>query len=125
MTCVFCEISYNDPHKQVLNSFTPDELLGGTGVVVIEPLNPCVKGHLLFIPNTHVSSIGGFDGQNVIASTFKAVNIYLQEHPQDCNIIVNNGADADQTVFHLHVHLIPRFKDDNVQLPWTYQRESK
>ena len=94
-------------------------------MVIIEPLNPCVEGHLLFIPDTHVASIGSGDDQEVIASTFKAVNIYLQEHPMDCNIITNNGANADQTVFHLHVHLIPRHTGDTTKLPWTYQKDNQ
>ena len=40
-----------------------------------------------------------------------------------CNIITNNGADADQTVFHIHVHLVPRTKDDKVTLPWAWQKK--
>ena len=109
--------------NQVIKRYSSDELLYNTEVVVFEPLNPCVEGHLLFVPTVHIDKFGDtrITAPNIVAAVNKAVSLYLQEFPTDCNIITNNGAIADQTVFHLHTHLIPRTVDDNVQLPWSYQ----
>lgn len=122
--CVFCEIASSDPKGQVKFRIPKSELLQICDVVVFEPLDPCVEGHLLFVPDLHIDNIGdiNFYAGDVVASVFKAVNVYLQSHPTQCNIITNNGADADQTVFHIHVHLVPRTKDDKVTLPWAWQK---
>ena len=123
MSCIFCEISLYDNKNQVIKRYSSDELLYNTEVVVFEPLNPCVEGHLLFVPTVHIDKFGDtrITAPNIVAAVNKAVSLYLQEFPTDCNIITNNGAIADQTVFHLHTHLIPRTVGDNVQLPWSYQ----
>lgn len=123
--CIFREISSSDPKEQVIKRISKTDLLQICDVVVFEPLDPCVDGHLLFVPNLHIDNIGvsKFYSSDVVASVFKAVNLYLQENPTQCNIITNNGADADQTVFHIHVHLVPRKKNDKVTLPWTWQKD--
>ena len=123
--CIFCTIAGDDPKGQSLDYYTAEDLLGTTGVTVIEPLNPCVKGHLLFIPTFHLERMSSKDTQNIVASTMKAVNLYLQDHSDlHCNVITNNGTNADQTVHHLHVHIIPRSApNDDVQLPWSYQQK--
>lgn len=123
--CIFCEISSSDPKEQVIKRISKTDLLQICDVVVFEPLDPCVDGHLLFVPDLHIDNIGDakFYSGDVVASVFKAVNLYLQENPMQCNIITNNGADADQTVFHIHVHLVPRTKDDKVTLPWAWQKK--
>ena len=125
MTCIFCEIATSDPKGQALDYYTTEDLLGTTSVTVIEPLNPCVEGHLLFIPEVHLERMGSVDPENVVASTMKAVNLYLAERPDlHCNVIANNGTNADQTVHHLHVHIIPRTApNDSVKLPWSYQQK--
>lgn len=125
MECIFCKISQQDPKGQIIKRYHASELLYNTDVVVFEPLNPCVPGHLLFVPTVHVDKFGDasrFVTPDIVASVNKAVSIYLQQYPTECHIITNNGAIADQTVFHLHTHLIPRRSGDNVQLPWTYQQ---
>lgn len=126
MSCIFCEISRNDSKNQVIKRYSSNELLYNTEVVVFEPLNPCVEGHLLFVPTVHIDKFGEIKSiaPNIVAAVNKAVSLYLQEFPMDCNIITNNGAIADQTVFHTHTHLIPRTENDNVQLPWSYQHKA-
>lgn len=122
--CIFCKIANFDPQKQIIKTIDKSKLFGANSVVIFEPLNPCVPGHLLFVPDVHINNIGdtNYYAPNVTASVYKAVNLYLQENPQECNIITNNGSNADQTVFHIHVHLIPRKAGDDVNLPWTYQK---
>lgn len=124
MGCVFCDIATKDPNKQILHRYNKNDLLQVCDVVVFEPLNPCVEGHLLFVPDVHIDNIGDskFVAGDVVGSVYKAVNEYLRNNPTQCNIITNNGPNADQTVFHIHIHLIPRKANDEVQLPWTYQQ---
>lgn len=122
--CVFCKICEKDEHKQIIHRIRKDELLYVCDVVVFEPLKPCVEGHLLFVPDIHIDGIGDskFYSSDVVASVYKAVNLYLLKYNTQCNVITNYGSNAEQTVFHLHVHLIPRFKGDNVKMPWSYQK---
>lgn len=123
--CVFCDIAIRDPKGQVLKYYSKGSLGGYTDVVVIEPLNPCVEGHLLFIPKSHIDKVGDTLGiaPKVVGDVMMAVSKYLAEKELEANVIINNGKEAEQTVFHLHVHIIPRREGDGVQLPWTYQRE--
>lgn len=123
--CPFCEIAHTDVNGIVLKRFDKSELNDICDVVMFTPLNPCVTGHLLFVPSIHIDKLGDTraGAGNVVAATYKAIQLYLSEFPMDANIIANNGAIADQTVFHLHVHLIPREFKDGVTLPWTWQKK--
>ena len=123
--CPFCEIAHTDVNGIVLKRFDKSELNDICDVVMFTPLNPCVTGHLLFVPSIHIDKLGDTraGAGNVVAATYKAIQLYLSEFPMDANIIANNGANADQTVFHLHVHLIPREFKDDVTLPWTWQKK--
>lgn len=119
-SCIFCEIATTDPKKQILRRFTKKELNGICDVVVFAPLKPRVDGHLLFVPQQHINNIGdiSFESPEVVATTMKAVNHYLFENPTQCNVWTNHGHDAEQTVFHLHVHLVPRIDGDDINLLW-------
>jgi len=92
-------------------------------VVWFEPLNPVTSGHLLFVPTTHIENAA--DPRNGPYGAGLAV-----EHAsrwagmngvRSFNLITSAGAEATQTVFHLHVHLVPRRKGDGLTLPWTGQ----
>lgn len=125
--CPFCEIAHTDVGGIVLRRFNKAELNDICDVVMFTPLSPCVDGHLLFVPSIHIDNIGDArtGAGNVVAATYKAIQLYLAEFPMDANVITNNGANADQTVFHLHVHLIPREYNDGVTLPWTWQKKEQ
>lgn len=126
MDCVFCEIANLDPKKQILRRYKKIDLFQVCDVIVFEPLNPCVNGHLLFVPDLHIENIGdmGFVAGDVIGSVFKAINMYLKENQIECNVITNNGDDADQTVFHIHAHVVPRTIGDDVKLPWSNNKKN-
>ncbi len=86
-------------------------------VFVIEPLNPVTPGHVLVIPATHVA-----DAVTSPALTGRVMEYaarYAREHTGPCNIITSVGSEATQTVFHLHVHIVPRRAGDGLRLPWT------
>ena len=77
---------------------------------------PVSEGHTLIIPRRHISSI--FEAtEEELAHIFKLVAqtrelLNEQFQPQGLNIGINDGVAAGQTVMHLHIHLIPRYKGD-------------
>lgn len=87
--------------------------------VAFQPLNPVVKGHMLFVPREHTENAG------VDILTFGDVASFAADFADkqlpDYNLITSAGAAATQTIGHTHIHYIPRTKDDELQLPWTNQ----
>ena len=77
---------------------------------------PISLGHTLVIPKRHVSSffeISQEERESLLKLLDQAKKVTDQEFKPDCyNIGINDGVEAGQTVPHLHIHLIPRFKDD-------------
>lgn len=107
--CPFCEriaagkYDYSDDHS-----------------VAFQPLNPVTPGHFLVVPRRHVS--------NVFASPVQAGQAlklagYLSNQMGlgAANFITSAGKAATQTVFHLHIHVVPRHDGDGLHLPWTGQ----
>jgi histidine triad (HIT) family protein len=81
--------------------------------MAIVPLNPVVDGHLLVIPVNHIrdaSESPYFAGQAMA----RAAEIARPPF----NIITSAGQEATQSVFHLHLHIVPRAVDDGLALPW-------
>lgn len=84
-----------------------------------EPLDPTTPGHWLVIPRQHVSDFT--EWPMVTASTMFRAAVIAQERGGDFNLITSKGKAATQSVFHLHVHLVPRKEGDGLKLPWTDQ----
>lgn len=106
--CPFCVIARSDPHGQVLQR--------GHGCIIIEPLNPVTEGHLLVIPMQHINDAAVAPGWT--AATMR-VAAEAARKAGPCNIITSVGAEATQTIFHLHIHIVPRRADDGLMLPWS------
>jgi histidine triad (HIT) family protein len=105
--CVFCELPqwrFHSPTTEVLN---------------IEPLNPVVSGHRIFIPRQHVIHAG--EDPIVTALVFQEAAFWGAHMEEDFNLITNAGRAATQSIDHLHVHYIPREEGDGLHLPWTGQ----
>lgn len=84
-------------------------------IMVFEPLNPVTPGHMLVVPRLHVTD--ATSRPDITASVMtEAAKVAKAAGP--CNIITSVGADATQTVFHLHVHVVPRRPGDGLALPW-------
>lgn len=84
--------------------------------MAIVPLNPVTEGHVLVIPRWHV--VDAVQEPQVTADVMRCA-AELAERP--CNIITSSGGEATQSVFHLHVHVVPRREGDGLALPWTDQ----
>ncbi len=112
--CIFCKLANGDIPT---NSLYEDDV-----VKVIFDLGPASKGHVLILPKNHFDDIYSIDDETA-AHVFKvAVKIAkaLKEalNCDGLNIVQNNGTIAGQTVFHFHMHLIPRYKGDTVNVTW-------
>lgn len=105
--CVFCE-------KIVAGDYIGSML----GCVWFEPLNPVVPGHLLVVPVVHTVDFGE---NRYTSANVMGVAATLSKEYKDYNIITSAGTAATQSVFHLHVHIVPRHEGDGLKLPWTDQ----
>ena len=84
--------------------------------IAIVPLNPVVDGHLLVIPRQHVPD---FTTEHYVSAiTMPRAAELAEEIGGPMNLITSRGREATQSVFHLHLHLIPRREDDGLALPW-------
>lgn len=104
--CPFCEIVKGRAPAEIFHEW--DDALA------IVPIDPVVDGHLLVIPKIHVADVG-HDPEISAATMRRAAQLAAS---QWCNVITSRGRVATQSVFHLHLHLVPRAEDDGLALPW-------
>ena len=112
--CIFCKLANGDIPT---NSLYEDDI-----VKVIFDAGPASDGHVLILPKNHYDDIYSMD-EDTAAHIFKVATRIAKAYKQSLdyeglNIVQNNGEAAGQTVFHFHMHLIPRYKNDNVGLGW-------
>ncbi|WP_163971331.1 HIT family protein [Oceanobacillus halotolerans] len=114
--CIFCKIIDGEiPSAKVYE----DEK-----VYAFLDISQVTKGHTLVIPKTHTKNIYETPpevAQELFARIPKIANAIKDVYqPQGMNLLNNNEKAADQSVFHLHLHLIPRYgKDDGYAINWT------
>lgn len=106
--CVFCAKVATTATRVLLDGL----------VVAFEPLNPVTPGHMLVVPVQHVADVADDPWVSGLAMQGAAM---LAAEAGDCNVITSRGSAATQTVFHLHIHVVPRHADDELALPWTRQ----
>ena len=112
--CIFCKIANGEIPSATLYE---DE-----DFRVILDLGPASKGHALILPKEHAANI--FELPDDLAAKAivlaKKIATTLKEglHADGVNIVQNNGEAAGQTVFHFHMHIIPRYKGDTVNMTW-------
>ena len=84
---------------------------------MILDLGPASKGHSLILPKSHAANI--YELPDEIAAKAMVLAKKMATKLRDgLNIVQNNGEIAGQTVFHFHMHLIPRYEGDQVALTW-------
>jgi histidine triad (HIT) family protein len=112
--CVFCKI--------VAGEIPAFKIYEDEHTLAFMDINPANRGHALAIPKTHTPNLfeSSDDVLAVTAATAKKVARAVQKtvKPDGLNLLQANGPGAAQSVFHLHLHVIPRFKDDNLMLNW-------
>ncbi|WP_410614240.1 HIT family protein [Amycolatopsis sp. lyj-109] len=131
--CVFCDIAAGAAPATVVRRWRAPrwsarhwvEFLRGDRrrgeVIAVRPRGGVNDGHVLVIPRAHVADAGVDPA--VSARTMACAAELLGEH-QAANIITSRGSAATQTVFHLHIHVVPRAAGDGLPLPWTPRREA-
>lgn len=112
--CIFCKIAAGEiPSKTIYE----DEKYR-----VILDLGPATRGHALILPKNHYANLFELpeeDAKEVICLAKKMATIMKDKLECDgFNLVQNNGEAAGQTVFHFHMHLIPRYENDGQEIGW-------
>lgn len=114
MDCIFCKIASGEIPSATLYE---DERFR-----VILDVNPASKGHTLILPKEHAKDLYELPDETASKALVLAKEMASKiAAALDCdglNLVQNNGEIAGQTVFHFHMHLIPRYKDDQVKMGW-------
>ena len=112
--CIFCKIANGEIPSATL--YEDDDFR------VILDLGPASKGHALILPKTHAANIYEISDEMAAKAMVLAKKMASKlTEVLNCdgfNIVQNNGEAAGQTVFHFHMHLIPRYKNDGVGIQW-------
>lgn len=107
--CPFCEINLGRAPATFVHEWSD--------TIAIVPLGPVVDGHTLVIPKTHVTDFT--DDPDVTGATARrAAQLCRELDLVHANLITSRGVHATQSVFHLHLHLVPRSENDGLALPW-------
>lgn len=112
--CIFCKLANG--------VFPTATIYEDDDFRVILDLGPASKGHALILPKEHYANLYELSDEvaaKVLIVAKKVITKMTEVLGCDgYNLVQNNGEAAGQTVFHFHMHLIPRYKDDQVGLGW-------
>ena len=113
--CIFCKIVAGDLPSERIDA---DE-----HTVAFMDINPGTPGHALVVPRNHSRNLYEIDhddlSNTMLASQRLATRMRDRLGCEGVNLVNSCEAVAWQTVFHFHMHVIPRFGDDSLRLPWT------
>lgn len=113
--CIFCKIANGEIPSATL--YEDPEFR------VILDLNPASKGHALILPKQHAANLFELSdetaGKAMVLAKKLALKLKDRLNSDGIHVLQNNGAAAGQTVFHFHMHLIPRYDGDGAKLSWT------
>lgn len=115
VNCVFCKI---------LNGEIPStKLYEDEDFVIILDIGPATFGHALIIPKDHYANIYEMPeellGKSITLAKVWGEKLAKALNADGLNLVQNNGLAAGQTVYHYHLHLIPRYEGDAVGDLWT------
>jgi histidine triad (HIT) family protein len=113
-SCLFCRIVVGELPATIV---AQDER-----TVAFMDINPATRGHALVVPRVHVADLLAIDDDDLAACAAAARRLAARAGPAlgaaGVNVLNSCGAVAWQTVFHFHLHVIPRYEDDPLRLPW-------
>lgn len=113
-SCIFCKLATGEFSSATVYE---DDLFRA-----ILDISPASKGHTLLLPKKHAANLFELEEPEVSKafSVAKKLSVAIQKTLQcdGINILQNNGTAAGQSVFHFHIHLIPRYENDGVTIPW-------
>lgn len=112
--CIFCKIITGELPGQIIDE---DER-----TVAFMDISPATRGHALVVPRRHARDLLEIEPDELAATTLAAQRLARRIHERlgadGVNLLNSCGRAAWQTVFHFHLHVIPRYVDDPLRLPW-------
>jgi histidine triad (HIT) family protein len=112
--CLFCRIVAGELPATIV---AEDER-----TVSFMDINPATRGHALVVPRAHAADLLSVDAEDLEAVALAAQRLARRARErlgaEGINLLNSNGSAAWQTVFHFHVHVIPRYEGDPLRLPW-------
>ncbi len=115
--CIFCQIVAGEIPAQIV---AQDER-----TLAFLDIAPATRGHTLVIPRRHSTDLLDTDPEDlqavIVAAQAIARRVMERLGADGVNLLNSNRRAAWQTVFHLHVHVIPRYEHDPLKLPWIPQ----
>lgn len=116
--CIFCKILAGELPGEVVQE---DE-----HTVAFMDINPWTRGHAVVIPRRHAKNLYEIEDDDLERTVVSAKRLAIRMKERlgcdGINLLNSCEAPAWQTIFHLHVHVIPRYADDPLQLPIRPQR---
>lgn len=116
--CAFCRIAAGSAPARIVAAYAD--------AVAFLPLNPATAGHTLVVPRRHIAGVTDLDAATAHALADAVLDVARlidsALHPEGFNVVQSTGAAATQTVFHLHVHVVPRMRGDGLPSPWPPSR---
>ncbi|PIP15052.1 HIT family protein [Candidatus Roizmanbacteria bacterium CG_4_10_14_0_2_um_filter_36_35] len=110
--CIFCKII----QKQAFADIVYED----PNLIAIIPLEQASKGHTLLITKEHIENLFDIDEETlqIVAVGVKKLTkkLVYENKPTGINLLHASGKDAQQSVFHFHIHLVPRYKNDGLDL---------
>ena len=112
--CIFCKIIAGEIPGQIVHE--------DDRTVAFMDINPATRGHLLVVPRQHARDLLEIDEEDLTATMASAQHmarrVVERLDADGVNLLNSCRAAAWQVVFHFHVHVIPRYDDDPLRLPW-------
>ncbi|MCR5775599.1 MAG: HIT family protein [Lachnospiraceae bacterium] len=112
--CIFCKLANHVFDTNII--YEDDDF------TVILDAGPATRGHALILPKSHYANIYEMPDDLLAKAAVLAKKLSSSLCKKLCadgyNIVQNNGETAGQTVFHFHIHLIPRYADDGQKIGW-------
>jgi histidine triad (HIT) family protein len=113
--CIFCRI--------VAGELPATVIAGDDRTLAFMDIQPATRGHALVVPRAHARDLREIDPEDLAACALMAQRIagraFTELGAAGVNLLNSCGAPAWQTVFHFHMHVIPRYAGDPLRLPWT------
>jgi histidine triad (HIT) family protein len=112
--CIFCKIVAGELPASIVDE---DER-----TIAFMDIAPANRGHALVIPRAHVTDLMEVGAEDLRATILAAQRLAIQAKERlgadGVNLLNSCGEAAWQTVFHFHIHVIPRYEGDPLRLPW-------
>jgi len=112
--CLFCKIVAGDLPATIVDE--------DARTLAFMDINPATRGHALVVPRVHARDLHEIPAEDLqavaLASQRLAVRMRARLGADGVNLINSCGSAAWQTVFHFHMHVVPRYVDDPLELPW-------